>query len=218
MKKSHEGIHLINKPVGKTSFSLVHALRKKTGIKKIGHAGTLDPFATGVMILLVGKAFTTKADSFINQDKEYEATLRLGIATTTYDPEGEITSESALIPTLEQIKKELTKFQGTIQQIPPMFSAKKVQGKKLYELARKGIEIKREPVSLTVTTELISYSYPELSLKISCSKGTYIRSIAHDLGQALGCGAHLKELTRTRCGPYLLKDCLDGNTLFQENQ
>lgn len=210
----HEGIYAIAKPPGKTSFSLVRALRKKTNIKKVGHAGTLDPFAEGVMILLVGKEFTKKADTFLNQDKEYKATLHLGIETTTYDPEGSITSENNLIPTLYQIKEALTLFQGTIPQIPPMFSAKKINGEKLYDLARKGIEIERKPVDVTITTTLISYTYPDLILNIACSKGTYIRSIAHDLGKSLGCGAYLKKLTRTRCGPYHLADCFDGNELF----
>ena len=210
-----EGILLVNKPAGKTSFSLIRALRKKTNIKKIGHAGTLDPVATGVMILLIGKAFTTQADTFIHQDKEYEATLHLGIETTTFDPEGEITNQSNLIPTPSQVKHALQQFQGTIQQIPPMFSAKKVKGKKLYELARKGIEIEREPITITLQTTLLAYNYPDLTLKIACTKGTYIRTIAADLGKALGCGAHLKKLTRTRCGPYHLKDCIDGKELYR---
>lgn len=209
-----EGILLVDKPIGKTSFSLIGALRKKTGIRKIGHAGTLDPFASGVMILLIGKTFTAQSDTFIGQDKEYEAVVHLGVETTTYDPEGEITATSTQTPTLLEVEEALKQFQGTIQQIPPMFSAKKIKGKKLYELARKGIEVERAPVTLTVHTELLSYNYPELTLKISCSKGTYIRSIASDLGKMLGCGAHLKKLTRTRCGPYLLKDCMDGKQLY----
>jgi tRNA pseudouridine55 synthase len=209
-----EGILLVDKPIGKTSFSLISALRKKTGIRKIGHAGTLDPFASGVMILLIGKTFTAQSDTFIGQDKEYEATLHLGVETTTYDPEGQITATSTQIPLLSEVEEGLKQFQGTIQQIPPMFSAKKIKGKKLYELARKGIEVERAPVTLNVTTELIAYTYPELTLKIACSKGTYIRSIASDLGKVLGCGAYLKKLTRTRCGPYLLKDCIDGKELF----
>jgi tRNA pseudouridine55 synthase len=209
-----EGILPVNKPSGKTSFSLIRALRKITKIQKIGHAGTLDPFADGVMILLIGRTFTCQADTFINQDKEYEALLQLGTTTTTFDPEGEITSTSNHIPALTDIEKELSHFQGTIQQIPPMFSAKKVGGKKLYELARKGIEIERKPINVTLNTTLLSYQYPFLSLQITCSKGTYIRTLAHDLGQRLQCGAYLKKLTRTRCGPYTLQNCMDGNELF----
>ncbi|NGX26881.1 MAG: tRNA pseudouridine synthase B, partial [Chlamydiae bacterium] len=144
METIHEGIFPIYKPAGKTSFSLIRALRKKTHIKKIGHAGTLDPFAEGVMILLIGRNFTRQANTFINQDKEYEGLLHLGITTTTFDPEGDITSENSHIPTLPDIEKALIQFQGTIQQIPPMYSAKKVQGKKLYQLARQGIEIERK--------------------------------------------------------------------------
>lgn len=208
------GIVPINKPAGKTSFSLVHALRRITNIDKIGHGGTLDPFATGVMILLIGRTFTSQADTFLTQDKEYEATVRLGVETTTYDPEGEVTSTSDLIPSLSAIEETLSSFQGTVQQIPPMFSAKKIKGKKLYELARKGIEIERQPVTITLRTELLSYIYPELKIRVTCSKGTYIRSIAYDMGKLLGTGAHLSELKRTRCGTYLLQDCLDGQLLF----
>lgn len=221
MKKNietiHKGILPVHKPSGKTSFSLVHALRKKTSIKKIGHAGTLDPFAEGVMILLIGKEFTRQADTFLHQDKEYKATLHLGIETTTYDPEGEITSENDTLPSLAEIENVLIQFQGKISQIPPMYSAKKVQGKKLYQLARKGIEIERKPIEVILETTLVSYTYPELILNIKCSKGTYIRTIAHDIGRNLGCGAYLKKLTRTRCGPYSLDDCIDGKLLFTPN-
>lgn len=160
MKQIREGILPVNKPSGKTSFSLIHALRKITKIKKIGHAGTLDPNASGVMIILIGRQFTAKADTFLQQDKEYKATVHLGIETTTYDPEGTITATSPTCPTLEQVTQALTHFQGTITQIPPMYSAKKVNGKKLYELARKGIEIERKPINITLETKLIDYSYP----------------------------------------------------------
>jgi len=204
----HEGILPVYKPPGQTSFDLVRRLRKLTGIKKIGHAGTLDPFAEGVMILLIGREFTKKADTFLNQDKEYEAVIHLGIETTTYDPEGEVVFESPLIPTSVQIEEALRHFQGTISQIPPMFSAKKVKGKKLYKLARQGLEIERKPIQVTLETSLLSYDYPELRLQITCSKGTYIRSIAQDLGKRLTCGAYLKKLTRTRCGPYHLQECI----------
>lgn len=212
-----EGIIPVYKPPGKTSFSLITALRKKTGIKKIGHAGTLDPFAEGVMILLVGKKYTKQSSFFIEKDKEYEALIHLGVSTTTFDPEGEITSESDIIPSLSAIETELAHFQGEIQQMPPMYSAKKVGGKKLYELARKGIEIPRAPITVTLTTTLLAYEYPSLRLKITCSKGTYIRTIANDIGKRLGCGAHLKKLTRTRCGPYVLKDCLNGHDLYESS-
>ena len=183
----YEGILPINKPRGKTSFHLVHILRKLTGIRTIGHAGTLDPFADGVMVLLIGKRFTTLSNRFLNQDKEYLATAHLGITTDTYDIEGQTTFQSSQIPTLAQIEETLLKFQGTILQTPPMFSAKKVEGKKLYTLARKGITIERQAVPVTLHIELIHYSYPKLQLKVHCSKGTYIRSLAYDIGMELGC-------------------------------
>ncbi|HEV3269135.1 MAG TPA: tRNA pseudouridine(55) synthase TruB [Candidatus Rhabdochlamydia sp.] len=205
----------INKPTGKTSFSLVSSLRKLTKIKTIGHAGTLDPFASGVMILLIGKPYTRLSSSFLNQDKQYLATLHLGITTDTYDLDGQITAQSPLIPTKSQLEKVLLEFQGTIEQIPPMFSAKKVQGKKLYDLARKGITIPRASVTVTIKIELISYIYPYIQLKVDCSKGTYIRSLAHDIGTLLGSGAHLSQLNRTKSGSFQLIHCCDGKRLFE---
>ena len=207
------GILPVSKPKGSTSFHLVSVLRRLTGIRTIGHAGTLDPFADGVMILLIGKQYTKLSNQFLKQDKEYIADARLGIATDTYDTEGQVTSTSDLIPTLEQIQATLLQFQGTILQYPPMFSAKKVGGKKLYELARKGITIEREAVPVTVHIELLSYDYPSLKLKVKSSKGTYIRSLAHDIGENLGCGAHLSSLTRTRSGHFCLEHCCDGALL-----
>lgn len=208
-----EGILLIDKPIGKTSFSLVASLRKLLGVQKIGHAGTLDPFASGVMVMLIGKKYTRQSDQFLCNDKEYIAQVRLGIATDTYDVEGNTVSTSDKVPTLEEITTFLKDFQGTIEQTPPMFSAKKQKGKKLYELARKGITVERQPAIVTMQTDLLSYSYPFLQLRISCSKGTYIRCIGHDLGQKLGCGAHLTNLQRTRSGQFLLADCIDGQSI-----
>jgi len=214
LRSPFEGILLVNKQVKKSSFSIVHQLRKLTNIKKIGHAGTLDPFARGVMVMLIGRTFTRKAIDFQNDDKEYTARLFLGSVSTTYDPEGEIKIISSKVPLLEEIEKHLESFQGLILQIPPMFSAKKVKGQRLYHLARKGKEIEREPIQVEVQTKILNYSYPFLDLHIKCSKGTYIRSIAHDIGQALGCGAYLLALTRTRSGPFYLKNCIDQEDLL----
>jgi tRNA pseudouridine55 synthase len=208
-----EGILLVDKARGHTSFSLVHTLRKRLGVKKIGHAGTLDPFATGVMVMLIGRRYTRLSDQFLCSDKEYIAEVYLGITTDTYDCEGAVTSRSSLIPSLEQIQEALTHFQGEIEQIPPMYSAKKVQGKKLYELARKGQEIARAPVKVKVEIHLIHYDYPYLELQIVCSKGTYIRSLGNDLGKLLGCGAHLSNLKRTRSGQFCLQDCVKEEEL-----
>jgi tRNA pseudouridine55 synthase len=143
----------------------------------------------------------------MSQDKEYLAKIHLGITTDSYDSDGQILTESSIVPSLYAIEEALQLFQGTVLQTPPMFSAKKMNGKKLYDLARKGIEVERQPVAVNLNTELVSYSYPILALRVSCSKGTYIRSIAHDLGRHLGCGAHLAGLMRTRSGSFNLKDC-----------
>ncbi len=207
-----EGILLVDKPVGKTSFSLVAALRKRVGVRTIGHAGTLDPFATGVMVLLIGR-YTRLSDRLLCQDKEYRATITLGIATDTYDCTGKVVGMSSKVPSLSDIELALTHFQGEIEQVPPMFSAKKIKGKKLYELARKGQTIERPPSKVTLHTTLIRYDYPHLEIQTVCSKGTYIRSLAYDLGIHLGCGAHLSVLQRLRSGAFALKDCIDGHLL-----
>jgi len=204
-----EGLLLINKPKGRTSFHLIRRLRKLTGIRRIGHAGTLDPFATGVMVLLVGRSYTRLSDTFLHHDKEYRARLRLGITTDTYDATGEPQATSDVQP----LTIDLAPFQGGYRQTPPMFSAKKIQGQKLYALARRGITVERAPVEVKTDIELLSYAYPYVELQIRCSKGTYIRSLAHDLGQHLGCGAHLEELCRTRSGPFPLANCVDGELL-----
>jgi len=208
-----EGILLLNKPEGRTSFSLIRSLRKLTGIKKIGHAGTLDPFATGVMIMLIGREYTRLSDKLLFQDKEYLANVSFGVSTDTYDCDGKVVARSKKIPLPTEIQEVVAKLQGEIEQIPPMYSAKKVRGKKLYEIARKGETIERTPAKVKLTTEILSYTYPNLYLRIACSKGTYIRSIAHEMGQLLGCGAHLSKLNRTRSGNFCLDNCLDGNLL-----
>jgi len=199
-----EGVLLLDKPEGKTSFYLVHRLRKITKVKKIGHAGTLDPFATGLMVLLIGKNFTRKSDLFLNNEKSYLTTLVLGHTTPSFDSETAQTFVSDKIPSLEEIQNVIASFQGELLQTPPMFSAKKVDGTPLYELARKGISIDRKPCKVTVSIEFISYNYPELSLKVTCSKGTYIRSLGHDIGIALGTGAYLSKLRRLSSGLFHL--------------
>ncbi|MFZ0565122.1 MAG: tRNA pseudouridine(55) synthase TruB [Chlamydiales bacterium] len=210
-----EGILPVNKPQGCTSFSLIRTLRKLTGIKKIGHTGTLDPFATGVLVILIGREYTRLCDKFLLQDKEYVAKVHLGVSTDTFDCDGKVMALSKKIPTPGEIDSVLAKFQGEIEQIPPMFSAKKVQGKKLYKLAREGKSIERKPVKIRIQSDKLHYSYPHLSLRIACSKGTYIRSFASEIGDFLGCGAYLLELQRTRNGPFHLDECIDGKLLNQ---
>ncbi|WP_194846882.1 tRNA pseudouridine(55) synthase TruB [Candidatus Neptunochlamydia vexilliferae] len=210
-----EGILLVDKEKGRTAFYLVKVLRKKSGIQKIGHAGILDPFATGVMVMLVGRPYTKISDRFLKDDKEYIATIRLGQATDTYDCDGQITEMSDHIPSFSDVEEAVSEFQGIIDQVPPMFSAKKVGGQKLYLLARKGIEIERKAVKVEVETTTLDYSYPELKIQVSCSKGTYIRSIANDLGNKLGCYGHLTALKRIRSGLFKIEDCIDAKSLSE---
>ncbi|MCH9632140.1 MAG: tRNA pseudouridine synthase B [Chlamydiae bacterium] len=212
------GIALINKPVEKTSFFLVSFLRRLTSVRCIGHAGTLDPFATGVMVLLIGKPFTRLSNELISFDKEYKAKLKFGSATDSHDLDGEVTMTSDIIPTIAEIETVCEQFQGEVLQTPPMFSAKKVKGKKLYELARQGKVIERKSKKVTIKLEILSYEYPYLDIHVTCSSGTYIRTIADDIGQKLGCGAHLVELLRTRVGPFHLQECQECDELTDSSK
>jgi tRNA pseudouridine55 synthase len=211
-----EGILLLDKPKGKTAFDLVALLRRKLHVRTIGHAGTLDPMATGVMVMLIGKKYTTLSNQFLSADKEYVGRIHLGIETDTFDAEGTSVATSDKIPTEAEVLKALESFQGQISQIPPMYSAKKINGQKLYHLARQGKTIERPPQFVSVKSEFLSYAYPHIDVRITCSKGTYIRSIAHDLGQMLQCGAHLSALVRTRSGSYNLSECIKGDHIYND--
>lgn len=205
-----------NKPLTWTSFGLVakvrYLLSKKQGVKKlkVGHAGTLDPLASGVMIICTGKA-TKRIEEFQYQTKEYIATLRLGATTPSFDLEKEI---DATYPTehitRESVEEALKKFIGCIQQVPPVFSACKIDGERAYDLARKGKEVELKPKTLVIDEiELLDYHLPEIKIRVVCSKGTYIRALARDIGQALKSGAHLTGLVRTRVGEITLDRCLE---------
>lgn len=199
------GILVIDKPAGPTSFDVVHRVRALLKVKKVGHTGTLDPAATGVLPVCVGEA-TKIAGYILESEKAYEAVLRLGATTDTLDAEGRITSERA-IPSLnrEVIEVALARFRGTFAQVPPMFSAVKVDGKRLYEHARAGQEVERAAREVTVhELTLRDFSATELRVFIRCSKGFFVRVLAQDVGEALGCGAHLKALRRTRTGPFAI--------------
>lgn len=215
------GFILINKPSGPTSHDIIDELRKITGIRKIGHAGTLDPFASGLLIVAVGREATRKISKFVKLDKTYIAKLHLGAISDTYDRTGKISSvgtEHCSVPTLKKIKIALKKFIGKQEQIPPMYSAKKIGGKKLYELARKGQDIERPPSTIYIEQiELLKYEYPILEIEVRASSGTYIRTLAHDIGQTLKCGAYLEELERTEIGNYKLKDAVNLKNLNQDN-
>ncbi len=200
-----DGFLLIDKPAGMTSHDVVDVVRRLTGERRVGHAGTLDPFATGLLILGVGKA-TKELGKLIGLDKEYEATLLLGATSDTFDPEGMITPNPyTLHPTSLNVDRALDQFRGGYDQRAPIFSAKKIKGKKLYELARAGTATEAmRPIKHVSIYELLvtSYAFPLLHLHIRCSSGTYIRSLADDIGHALGTGAYVTELRRTHIGDF----------------
>lgn len=194
---------LINKEAGWTSHDVVGYLRKVTRLKKIGHAGTLDPFATGLLIVGIGRDATKRLNEFKDMPKVYEAVVHLGAVSDTYDGTGVVVEQDSKLIEIDEIKVVLSSFLGEQEQIAPMYSAKKVGGEKLYDLARKGIEVERKPHHITIfDIELIEYNYPLLKVKITCSPGTYIRTFAHDLGQKLGVGAYCEELKRTKIGVF----------------
>ncbi len=214
-----DGILLVDKPVGWTSFDVVAKIRgkrraalKEAGITptkrqlKVGHAGTLDPFATGLLIILLGDA-TKQSDEFLKQDKVYEATIRLGKVSSTGDPEGELTEVNNSRPTNVEVRAALTKFTGEIRQTPPIFSAIKINGQRAYKLARKGQKVDIPTRKITIhSLELIDYSYPDLRIRTHVSSGTYIRSLAQDIGEALGTGAYCSELRRVTIGEMTILD------------
>jgi len=197
---------LINKPYDWTSFDVVRKIRNLLKIKKIGHAGTLDPLATGLLILCTGK-FTKKINEYMAQEKEYTGTIILGATTSTYDLESipENFKDCSHI-TENDVAEAAKTFTGNIMQVPPIYSAIKKDGKRAYEFARKGQDIELEPRKITITDFSTALNYPEVHFKIVCSTGTYIRSIANDLGVKLGCGGYLSALCRTRIGNFHLKD------------
>jgi tRNA pseudouridine55 synthase len=198
-----EGLLNIDKPAGITSHDVVAQIRRVTGVRRVGHAGTLDPLATGVLLVGVGRT-TRLIEYLVGRSKTYEARLKLGQATNTYDTEGEVTAERPFSHiTTEEIDNHLAAFRGQIEQQPPMYSAIKKDGQPLYKLARQGIEIEVPTRQVTIyALELLAYNAPFVDLRVTCSAGTYIRSLAQDLGQALGCGAHLTGLRRTAIGDF----------------
>ncbi|MBU4485493.1 MAG: tRNA pseudouridine(55) synthase TruB [Candidatus Delongbacteria bacterium] len=209
-------IVLIDKEPDWTSFDVVAKLRGILKIKKIGHAGTLDPFATGLLLILVGKA-TKRQNGLMAADKVYEAEIKLGEKTDSYDRTGKVTATSDLKVSAEQIREVVMSFVGENLQIPPMFSAIKKDGKRLYELARKGIEIEREPRKVTIhSIDISAIETDIIRVRVHCSKGTYIRSLANDIGERLGTYGHLKDLRRTSIGNFSVKDALKVSEFAEE--
>ena len=201
------GILNIAKPAGMTSMDVVRRVRRACGIRRVGNAGTLDPMASGVIPVCLGQA-TRVVEYLMDGEKEYAAKIRFGSSTDTYDALGEITrQEDASHLDADAVKRALAAFEGEIDQIPPMYSALKKDGKPLYELAREGVEVERKARRVTVhSVSMTEWSAPVATVEIVCGRGFYVRSLAHDLGESLGCGAHLESLTRTRVGPFHLRD------------
>ena len=228
MSEQNDGIVLIDKPAGWTSFDVVAKIRghirrgyTKQGIKptkrqlKVGHAGTLDPFATGLLVILLGDA-TKKATEFLKLDKVYEAEIILGKESTTGDPEGELTAVSDTKPTTEEVQAVLAAFTGEIRQRPPIFSAIKINGRRAYKLARDGKEVEIPERTVTIhSLELLDYTYPSLKIRTHVGSGTYIRSLAVDIGRALGTGAYCGALRRTRIADWSIDDAEQLNEYVQ---
>ena len=213
-----DGILVINKPAGPTSHDIVNKIRKITGIKKVGHAGTLDPFAEGVLIILIGK--TTKLQSkFMEMEKTYIGTLKLGETTDTYDVTGKIEKTNyELRIKNNEIRKTLKAFVGEIKQTPPIYSAIKIKGQSAYKLARRGEKPKIKPRKVKIyKIKILNYKWPYLKIEINCGKGTYIRSLAHDIGKKLGCGAYLEKLTRTEIEKFNIRKSIKLEKLNSRN-
>ncbi len=204
---SNDHILPIYKSPGGSSFDVVRSVRRITGIRKVGHAGTLDPFAEGLLLILTGRR-TKDSSRLMALQKEYVGELELGIVTDTFDCTGEVVSRNP-VPDLSTtaVQDVLIRFTGEINQLPPMFSAVKFRGKRLYDYARKGLTVPRTPRRVTVyELELLNWESPLLTIRVVCSRGTYVRVLAYDIGDRLGCGAHLRKLVRTRIGSYLATD------------
>lgn len=203
------GILIIDKPSGITSHDVVDAVRRKFKMKQVGHAGTLDPLATGVLVILIGQA-TKLFNKFSSFDKAYAATMTLGLKTDTADIRGKVLEEKPYdLVTESQVNEIFKKFLGEIDQVPPMVSALKHKGKRLYELARKGIEVEREARRIKIhSLELLKFQLPEVKFFLECSKGTYVRKIAEDVGSLLGCEACISQIHRTKVGPFSIEQAV----------
>lgn len=208
LKNAISGVLVIDKPVGMTSHDVVQIVRRGTNIRRAGHTGTLDPRASGVLVVLIGPA--VRLSEYVSaSDKRYQAVLQLGSSTDTYDSDGVVTSTKPVEITEEQFTEALKSFIGEIEQVPPPYSAVKVQGRKAYEMAREGEPVELAPRKIQVyNLELLEWAPPEAVIDVYCSSGTYVRSLANDLGEKLGCGAHLIGLRRTKSGRFTLRDAV----------
>lgn len=211
------GLLNIDKPGGQTSHDVVNRLRQVTGQRRVGHAGTLDPLATGVLLVCVGRA-TRLLEYLVGQPKRYTAVIRLGQSTDTYDADGAVVAERPLAFNQADLARALSQFQGEIEQLPPLYSAVKVKGQPLYKLARQGIEVERRPRTVTIyELNIIQYNPPDLEIDLFCSSGTYVRSLAYDLGETLNCGGHITALRRTAVGAFTADTAVSLDHLSAEN-
>ncbi len=208
LKNAISGVLVVDKPVGLTSHDVVQIVRKGTNIRRAGHTGTLDPRASGVLVILIGPA--VRLSEYVSaSDKRYQAIMRLGTTTDTYDSDGRVVSSHTVDVDEKQFNEVLQQFIGEIEQVPPPYSAVKVKGRKAYEMAREGEEVDLAPRKIQVyNLELLEWAPPEAVIDVYCSSGTYVRSLAHDLGEKLGCGAHLIGLRRTKSGRFTLRDAV----------
>ncbi len=210
LKNIVSGVLVVDKPIGLTSHDVVQIIRRGTGIRRAGHTGTLDPRASGVLVVLIGPA--VRLSEYVSaSDKRYQATVRLGSSTDTYDADGVMTTSEVSVDeiTEEQFTEVLEQFVGEIEQVPPPYSAVKVKGRKAYEMAREGEEVELTPRKINVySLEVLEWAPPEVVIDVYCSSGTYVRSLANDLGNELGCGAHLVGLRRTKSGRFTLRDAV----------
>ena len=208
LKNAISGVLVVDKPIGLTSHDVVQIVRKGTNIRRAGHTGTLDPRASGVLVILIGPA--VRLSEYVSaSDKRYQAVVRLGVSTDTYDADGRIESTSPVNVTEGQFEDALKNFVGEIEQVPPPYSAVKIKGRKAYEMAREGEEVDLTPRKIQVyNLELLEWAMPEAVIDVYCSSGTYVRSLANDLGEKLGCGAHLVGLRRTKSGRFTLRDAV----------
>ena len=205
----HDGVLIVDKPTGMTSHDVVDVVRKVLGIRRVGHGGTLDPLATGLLIILTGRG-TKLSNRFLSSDKTYEGTLHLGVTTDSQDADGEVTAEAdCSMVTRERLEDEMRKLTGDLMQTPPMVSAVKVDGVPLYKRARRGETVERKSRLIHVYEfALVNFHPPRADFIVRCTKGTYVRTLCADVGQALGCGAHLAALRRTECGELTLEDAI----------
>lgn len=211
------GVLNIFKPSGITSFDVVRMVKRAANTKKVGHTGTLDPMASGVLPVCIGNA-TKIVDYIMNESKIYKSTLKLGIVTDTYDKEGKILKEETVNLESKIVEECIKSFQGSIEQVPPMYSALKVNGKRLYQLAREGIEVERKARKINIySIDILNIDLPYVTFQVHCSKGTYIRSLCYDIGEKLGVGASMWELERVKTGIFNIKDALHIDDLNNEN-